>query len=45
MMAMLWANQILLGRKTYEQVPKLLKEQVEQLLIDAGYENLVKESI
>ena len=45
MMAMLWANQILLGRKTYEQVPKLLKEQVKQLLIDAGYENLVKESI
>lgn len=43
MMAMLWCQQILLGRKTYNQVPKLLKEQVKQLLIDAGDENLVTE--
>ena len=43
MMAMLWCQQVLLGRKTYDQIPKLLKEQVKQLLIDAGYENLVTE--
>ena len=42
-MAMLWANQILLGRKTYSEVPKLLKEQVKELLIDAGFEDLVTE--
>lgn len=43
MMAMLWANQILLGKKTYAQVPRLLKAQVKELLIDAGYEELVSE--
>ena len=42
-MAMLWANQILLGRKNYNEVPKLLKEQVKRILIDAGYEELVTE--
>ena len=42
-MAMLWANQILIGRKTYKEVPKLLKDQVKQILIDAGYEDLVTE--
>ena len=25
MMAMLWAQQIMLGKKTYDQVPRLLK--------------------
>lgn len=43
MMAMLWANQILLGKRTYSEVPRLLKEQVAQILIDAGYEDLVTE--
>ena len=43
MMSMLWVNQILLGKKTYAQVPRLLKEQVKALLIDAGYEELVVE--
>ena len=28
MMAMLWAQQIMLGKKTYEQVPRLLKDKV-----------------
>ena len=41
MMAMLWVNQILLGKKTFKQVPKLLKEQVAEILIDAGYAELV----
>lgn len=43
MMAMLWAQQIMLGKKTYDQVPKLLKEQVKEILIDSGVEELVTE--
>ena len=43
MMAMLWANQILLGKKVYADVPRLLKPKVKELLIDAGYEELVTE--
>lgn len=43
MMAMLWAQQIMLGKKTYDQVPRLLKEQVKEILIDSGCENLVTE--
>lgn len=43
MMAMLWAQQIMLGKKTYEQVPRLLKEQVKEILIDSGFEELVTE--
>ena len=44
MMAMLWAQQIMLGKKTYAQVPRLLKAQVKELLIDSGFEELVKEA-
>ena len=43
MMAMLWAQQIMLGKKTYAQVPRLLKEQVKELLIDSGCEDMVTE--
>lgn len=43
MVAMLWANQILLGKKTFSQVPRLLKEQVKEILIDTGYSELVTE--
>ena len=43
MMAMLWSQQIMLGKKTYSQVPKLLKEQVKEILIDSGCEDLVTE--
>lgn len=43
MMAMLWAQQIMLGKKTFNQVPNLLKEQVKELLIDSGMEELVTE--
>jgi len=43
MMAMLWAQQIMLGKKTYAQVPRLLKEQVKEILIDSGCESLVTE--
>lgn len=43
MMAMLWAQQIMLGKKTYEQVPRLLREQVKEILVDSGMEELVTE--
>ena len=43
MMAMLWAQQIMLEKKTYAQVPRLLKEQVKEILIDSGMEQLVTE--
>lgn len=43
MMAMLWAQQIMLGKKTYVQVPRLLKEQVKEILIDSGMEHLTVE--
>ena len=36
MMAMLWAQQIMLGKKTFEQVPRLLKKQVKDILVDSG---------
>lgn len=43
MMAMLWAQQIMLGKKTFDQVPAKLKDQVRELLIDSGCENLIEE--
>ncbi len=43
MMAMLWAQQIMLGKKTFAQVPKLLKEKVREILIDSGCEDLIIE--
>lgn len=43
MMAMLWAQQIMLGKKKYKDVPRLLKDKVKELLIDSGYEDLVTE--
>lgn len=32
MMAMLWAQQIMMGKKMYGQVPRLLKEKVKEIL-------------
>lgn len=43
MIAMLWANQIIMGKKTYAQVPRLLKEQVAEILRDCGMEELIIE--
>lgn len=43
MMAMIWAQQIMLGKKTFAQVPRLLKEKVRKVLIDSGCEDLVTE--
>ena len=43
MMSMLWAQQIILGKKTFDEVPRLLKDQVKEILIDSGCEDLVTE--
>ena len=42
-MAMLWAQKIILGKKTYAQVPRLLKAQVKEILEDSGMGELVTE--
>lgn len=43
MMAMLWAQQIMLEKKTFAQVPRLLREKVREILIDSGMEELVED--
>lgn len=43
MMAMLWAQKIILGKKKYSDVPRLLKEQVKEILEESGLESLVTE--
>lgn len=43
MMAMLWAQKIMLGKKTYADVPRLLKEQVAEVLKESGMEDLITE--
>lgn len=43
MMAMLWAQKIMLGKKTFAEVPRLLKEQVREILIESGMEELITE--
>ena len=43
MIAMLWAQQIMLGKKIFAQVPRLLKDKVREVLIDSGCEDLVTE--
>lgn len=43
MMAMLWAQQIMLGKKTFTQVPRLLKDAVREILTDSGCEDLIIE--
>lgn len=39
--AIIWANQIINEKKTYEQVPRLLKEAVADILIEAKKEELI----
>lgn len=41
-MAMLWAQQIMLGKKEFEDVPRLLKEQVKEILVDSGMGELAE---
>lgn len=42
MMAMLWAQQIMLGKKEFEDVPRLLKESVKEILVDSGMGELAE---
>ena len=44
MIAMLWAQRIMNGKKTYNDVPRLHKEQVKEILIESGVEFLVTET-
>ena len=43
MMAMLWAQKIMLGKKTFADVPRLLKEQVREILEESGLPELAEE--
>ena len=43
MMAMLWAQKIILGKKAFAEVPRLLKDQVREILQESGLENLGEE--
>ena len=40
-MAMLWAQQIMLGKKNYADVPRLLKDKVKEILMDSRMEELL----
>lgn len=41
-MAMLYAQQIMLGKKTFAQVPAKLKDAVREILIDSGCAELTE---
>lgn len=43
MMAMLWAQQIMLGKKTYAQIQRLLKDKVKEILEDSGMGELAND--
>ena len=43
MIAMLWAQQIMLGKKTYAEVPRLLKAKVKEILEDSGMGELAND--
>lgn len=43
LMAMLFAQRIILGKSTFAQVPTLLKDQVREILIDSGVGYLAEE--
>ena len=42
MMAMLWAQQIMLGKAVFADVPRLLKDKVKVLLADSGCAELAE---
>lgn len=43
MMAMFFAQRVILGKTAYKDVPVKLKNQVKELLVDAGLPELVEE--
>lgn len=44
MMAMFFAQRIILGKNQFEEVPVLLKKDVAEILTDSGLSELVPES-
>lgn len=40
MIAMLWAQAIMYGKKEFSSVPPLLREQVKEELVDSGFGHL-----
>lgn len=42
MMAMLWCQQIMLGKAAFADVPRLLKDKVKALLVDSGCAELTE---
>lgn len=42
-MAMFFAQRVILGKTTFAEVPRLLKEQVREILIDSGLPELCVE--
>lgn len=44
MMAMLWAQEILLGNRDFADVPARLKEKVKKVLVDSGFPELADEA-
>ena len=43
MMAMFFAQRVILGKMSFAEVPEKLKEQVRELLVDAGLPELAQE--
>ena len=43
MMAMFFAQRVILGKTSFTEVPVKLKDQVRELLVDAGLPELVQE--
>ena len=43
MLAMLWAQKIILGTRTYDQVPAKLKDKVADILRESDLEELITE--
>ena len=43
MMAMFFAQRVMLGKTSFAEVPAKLKDQVRELLVDAGLPELVQE--
>lgn len=43
MISKLYTNRIIEGKKTFDEVPRLLKDKVRKILIESGHEELVTE--
>lgn len=43
MMAMFFAQRVILGKTSFTEVPAKLKDQVRELLVDAGLPELIQE--